>query len=209
MDRPLLKVSIFVNRLKFTCWTLLNNIFYFSAESTRVVDELSGSVSVLDRWPDLVALLAGSKRFDSNFFDFCLKSVFVQFEKIGADPGLFRQFLSEYNSKMDVKRQEIQVIIRMFVILVTSSFRLKFLRCYPRLRLNVFKPVLAKSPSVIDGPKSQVRRSRHLIWLKHLKFSQVLAKQQRVGACSQRRLCRWASLCWMGWLTVFWRMHNR
>jgi hypothetical protein len=65
----------------------------------------------LERWPDLVALLAGSKRFDSNFFDFCLKTVFVQFERIGADPGLFRQFLSEYNSRMEVKRKEIQVSI--------------------------------------------------------------------------------------------------
>ncbi|KAI6175637.1 Component of oligomeric Golgi complex 2 [Aphelenchoides bicaudatus] len=82
-----------------------------SSEPTRVVDELSGSVTVLDRWPDLVTLLAGSKRFDSSFFHFCLKTVFVQFEKIGADPGPFRQFLNEYNGKMEIKRNEIQTKI--------------------------------------------------------------------------------------------------
>lgn len=65
----------------------------------------------MERWPDLIALLAGSKLFDSKLFDFCLKSAFKQLERVGGESALFRQFFGEYNNKMETKRAEIRTKI--------------------------------------------------------------------------------------------------
>ncbi|KAI6206932.1 Component of oligomeric Golgi complex 2 [Aphelenchoides besseyi] len=85
--------------------------YCLAAEPTRHVDEVSGAITTVDRWPDLIGLLAGSQQFDSQLFDLCLKVVFGRLEQLGADSHGFRQFLSEYKGKMETKHKQIRQLI--------------------------------------------------------------------------------------------------
>ncbi|CAD5226744.1 unnamed protein product [Bursaphelenchus xylophilus] len=76
-------------------------------EPCKAVDEISGVISVKERWPDLVILVAGAHSFYTKLYDFCVTKIFKKFHEMNAEEGPFRQFVIEYNGLAAENRAQI------------------------------------------------------------------------------------------------------
>ncbi|CAD5219000.1 unnamed protein product [Bursaphelenchus okinawaensis] len=78
-----------------------------NAEPLKSVDEISGVISVKDKWPDYVNLVAGINSFHLKLYDYCVTKIFKQFHDMNAEEAPFRQFIIEHNMLIDDKRVKI------------------------------------------------------------------------------------------------------